>query len=61
MRCSHAEWYQGMQQTNLQIGSQTPQKWSKEKKKLIIKLVKTTEDLTCNMAVVDTKWLGIKA
>ena len=37
-----------------------PQKWSKAKKKLIIKLVKKTDDMTWNMAVVDNKWLEAK-
>ena len=51
----------GCNKPTCKLDHRPPQKWSKEKKKLIIKLVKTTDDMTWNMAVVDNKWLGVKA
>jgi hypothetical protein len=51
----------GCNKPNCKLDHNPPQKWSKGKKKLIIKLVKETDDMSWNMAVVDKKWLGSKA
>ena len=50
----------GCNKPTYKLDHNVPQKWSKPKKKMIIKLVKTTPDSTWNMPVVDNKWLGVK-
>ena len=51
----------GCNRASCKLDHSAPQSWSKGKKKLMIKLVKATDDMSWNMAVVDNKWLGVKA
>ena len=51
----------GCHKPNCKLDHRPTQQWSKGKKKLIKELVKANDDMSWNMAMVDNKWLGIKA